>query len=169
MDTDKLLASADQHPQSACTPPQWQEIARLALQRFSAFLELPIVHERFEDEDFVGGFSVSIYGGNPARGAHLRTTWRGILGADISEMCGIQVSATIFVYSDGKRLVARSGGDYLQYRYERSSSGEYHWAAPEWEMDEHDEYGFFDQEFLDVPDLEVVSPSPLYLRDPSRR
>lgn len=151
-DIHKLIFPDRRHAADFDYPfDQWIEIAQFALDRFEAFLDVPIEHEEFQESLFGNGFCVGISSPAPALGA-FNITWKGIFGAGWLEDSDTQnsnlyISATLFLYSNTNKLVTKSNKSLLEYEYVRLDDKTINWrpfTENAWMTDEFDEYEFFD-------------------------
>ncbi len=124
---------------------QWVEIVESILEQLRLFLNLPINHEPLEGN--VGeGFCIDIWSPKPLLGT-LALSWKGILGGQVlNDGRRLDISATLFLYSQHKKLVTKSGASFLELVYARDNSGKGNWRADGWLPDEYWEYEFFDKD-----------------------
>lgn len=119
----------------------WRRVAEILVQELGQFMgqQLDLV----DDLDVGNGFSADIT--SRREGSRLEVTWRGIVGVDIVSDSELpRGSATLFPYILGVRVAPRGDMDYVLLEYVEADSSEGTWRLAGWEMDEHDEYDYFD-------------------------
>tara|TARA_R110002095_G_scaffold89262_3_gene77904 strand:- start:412 stop:900 length:489 start_codon:yes stop_codon:yes gene_type:complete len=130
---------------------KWFEIIQYTLGRFETFLGVPIEHEDLENSNIGHGFCIDIGSPAPACGA-FHVTWKGIYGAGWLEnaetnLASFYISATLFLYSNTKKLVTNSRESLLEYEYVRLDDNSCIWRPfieNAWMTDEFEEYEPFD-------------------------
>lgn len=124
---------------------QWVDIVEYVLSKLRIFLNLPIDHEPLENN--VGdGFCVNIWNPKPLLGS-LALSWKGILGGQIlNEGRRLNISATLFLYSQQKKLITKEGASFIELVYKKDDLGKGNWRMEGWLTDVYYEYEFFDQE-----------------------
>jgi hypothetical protein len=123
---------------------QWISIVEYVLEQLQFFLNLPIEHESLEGN--VGeGFSLNIWSQTLLLGP-LALSWKGILGGQILNNSRLNISATLFLYSQKKKLVTKEGASLLELVYEKDDFGNGNWQLDGWLKDVYYEYEFFDQD-----------------------
>ena len=92
------------------------------------------------------GFCVDIWSPAPLLGI-LALSWKGILGGQVlNDGRKLDISATLFLYSQKKKLVTKEGASFLELVYEKDDSGDGNWRIDGWLKDVYYEYEFFDQD-----------------------
>lgn len=124
---------------------QWINIVKYVLKKLQTFLNQPIDHEQLED-NIGDGFCINISSPKPLLGA-FALSWKGILGGQVlDEGQRLDISATLFLYSNKKKLLTKSGASFLELVYEKDNLGKGNWRLYGWLEDVHYEYEFFDQD-----------------------
>jgi hypothetical protein len=112
-----------------------------------------VEHERPLEPNVGDGFSVDIWSPRSLLGP-LAVNWKGILGCTVlNENAGLEISISLFLYCNGKKIVTKSGKGLLEYRYVKDHDNGPHWSTDGWKTDEYGEYEFFDDDFV-VPSSE---------------
>ena len=57
------------------------------------------------------------------------------------------ISATLFIYSNKKKLLTKDGASFLELVFNKDNTGVGNWQSYGWKEDEFEEYGYFDQDF----------------------
>lgn len=124
---------------------QWLDIVKYVLEKLQFFLELPIEHEPLENN--IGeGFCINIWSPAPLLGT-FALSWKGILGGQIlNDGKRLDISATLFLYSQKKKLITKEGASFLELIYEKDGFGKGSWRIDGWLKDVYYEYEFFDQD-----------------------
>lgn len=121
------------------------------MDQFERFLGVPIEHENLAECDLSRGFCIEIGSPRPALGA-FNITWKGIFGASWlddpeTNISNLYISATIFLYSNTKKLMTNFTDSFLEYEYVKLDERTFTWQPflkNAWMIDEHEEYEPFD-------------------------
>ena len=130
---------------------KWIEIIQNTLDRFETYLGVPVEHEEFQSSSIGSGFCVDIASPVSACGK-FNITWKGGYGAgwitdSETKTSFLYISATLFLYSNTKKLVTNSNESFLEFEYVKGEDGTFLWRPflkNAWMIDEHGEYEYFD-------------------------
>lgn len=149
---DQLIFPDRPHsPDFDYSTDQWGQIVKYAIDRFEKFLGVPIEHEKIAESELRKGFCIGIGPPIPALGA-FSITWKGIFCATWliepeSKNSHLYISATLFLYSNTKKLVTNSNDSVLEYEYVKFDDKTFGWQPfikNAWMSDEFEEYESFD-------------------------
>lgn len=149
---DQLIFPDRPHsPDFDYSTDQWIAIVKHTMDRFERFLGTPIDHENIVESGLNQGFSIDIVSPAPALGA-FNITWKGIFGATWlvepeSKNSNLYITATLFLYSNTKKMETKSNDGFLEYEYAKLDDKTFRWRPfikNAWMIDEFEEYEFFD-------------------------
>jgi len=139
-----LLQTATPHDRP--TQDEMLKILRYAVSALGEALRCEIACDNWHEDVRPGYIRAWIYSANPALG--LASTWRGIIVCHLlSDTPGIQIGATLFLYSKRQQLLIRSGESFLDLHcdYVREQR-ELCWNLDGWFRDEYQEYPEFNND-----------------------
>lgn len=139
----KLAFNKDRTAIEAYSDEQWKSLINELMESLESYLDCQI--ECTCGMTSVGdGFSIDIQSKESALG-ELDVCWKGILGADLLETeCPLRVHAWLFLYVQKTKLVTKDTRSFVHLEFKQEASGSGVWGSNGWQVDEHDEFGFFD-------------------------
>ena len=144
-DIDKFIWPGEEKKIINYNTNEWIDIVKTLLKSLENFLEWAIISEDSFEKNVGEGFSIDFKSNNKFFNS-INLSCEGILGADFRDESNcLSVSAIIFLYSNGKKLITNNTDCFLLFEYVQDKDGVGSWEGRGWKQDEHGEYEYFDK------------------------